>query len=284
MNDLNLPQTPPGEIVTETTLTPTTLGELGGTLPQTRQAFRFHPPTMGTMKRLGALDADGKLRKHPGRYLAYFLGGALAELGGKDCGAPGATDTGATLVLALPVGDVFALMLAWKRTTTPKGADLGAGECGKCGAPFGSMVLDLGEIQVLELPEGAEAPAARVGLYSGFPFPAGQVVRTVLVKPPTWGESFAALPASGWSNPAALTMATIQAAIAAVDTTKAPRVPTEALDELTQEDAELINEALERISPTPDLVMEVDCPACQHTNQHRIDWKDVGFFGGSGRR
>lgn len=280
----NLPPADPGEILTETTLVPTTLGELGGILPHTRQPFRFHPPTMGTMKRLGALDADGKLRKYPGRYLAYFLGGALAELGGKDCGAPGVTDTGATLVLALPTGDVFALMLAWKRSTTPKGADLGAGECGKCGAPFGSMVLDLGEVQVLALPEGAEPPAARVGLQEGFAFPAGQVVRTVVVKPPTWGESFAALPAVAWGNPAALTLATIQAAIAAVDTCRAPRVPAEALDELHQVDADLISEALERISPTPDLVLELDCPSCHHTNQHRIDWKDVGFFGGSGRR
>lgn len=282
--DPNLPAAAAGEIVTETTLQPTTLAELGAVLPHTRQAFRFHPPTMGTMKRLGALDADGKLQKHPGRFLAYFLGGALSELGGKDCGAPGVAEAGATAVLALPVGDVFALMLAWKRTTTPKGADLGSGECGKCGAPFGSMVLDLGEVQVLALPEGAEPPAARIGLYEGFAFPAGQVVRTILVKPPTWGESFAALPAAAWRNPAALSMATIQAAITAVDTCRAPRIPMEALDELYQADAELISEALERISPTPDLVLELDCPACGFTNQHRIDWKDVGFFGGSGRR
>ncbi len=279
----NLPPCEPGEIITETVLQPTTLDELGPVLPHSRLSYRFHPPTMGTMKRLGGLNADQKLAKTPGRHLAYYLAAALAELGDKDCGPAGVAEAGAAAVLALPVGDVFCLLLAWKRSTTPKGADLGAADCGKCGAAFGHMMLDLGEISVLALPVNADPPVARVGLWSGFPYPQGHTVKTVLLKPPTWGESFGPLPAAAWKNPTALSMATIQAGVVAVDTCKAPRVPAEALEEMYQADAELISEALERISPTPDLAMEIVCPECGHTNVHRIDWKDVGFFGGRQR-
>ncbi len=280
----NLPPCQPGEIITDTILEPTTLAELGDVLPHSRIAFRFHPPTMGTMKRLGALDGDQKLAKTPGRFMAYFLGAALAQLGEKDCGPPGVAEAGAAAVLALPVGDVFFLLMAWKRSTTPKGADLGAADCGKCGASFGHMMLDLGEISVLALPAAAPLPAARVGLWEGFAYPPGQTVKTVLLRPPTWGECFGSLPVAAWKNPAVLSLATIQAAVVAVDTSKVPRVPAEALEEMYQSDAELISEALERISATPDLSMEIDCPSCGHVNTHRVDWKDVGFFGGPQKR
>ena len=279
------PSTEPGEIVTDLELETTTLAELDGVLPSSRLAYAFHRPDMGTMRRLGQLQADKGLTRRPGQMVAYHLAAALSELGGETMGPVARDSKGAARVSALPVGDVLTLLVAWThRQHTRKGVALGGAGCGACGAEWESIRVQLGELEVSAVPEGyAGTPTARVGLWEGFTVH-GKDVLAVLVQPPTWGESLGGLSAEGWKNPTAIRAATIQGAIRACDAfPRLGRLGVEALDTLMPDDLELLDQALERITASVSLELSITCPACGAENATALDWKNLGFSGGPAR-
>lgn len=277
------PPTDPGQIVTDLVLERTTLLELGDVLPSSRQPYRFHRPNMGVLRRLGQLQADAKLKRRPGQFVCNYLAAALAELNGVDFGKGGErTAAQAQAVAELPAGDVLTLLVAWTHAQhARKGVQLGGAGCGACGAPWESVRVQLGELEVLAVPEDYKGPpVARVGLWEGFQLH-GREVRAVLVQAPTWGETLGGLSVEGWANPVAIRAATVQGAIRAADSfPKLGRLGSEALDELMPEDLELLDDALGRITASVSLALVVPCPACGAENQTALDWKNLGFSGG----
>lgn len=279
------PDTAPGEIVTDLELETTTLDELAQVLPGSRKSYRFHRPTMGTLKLLGQLQADAELKRRPGMFVAHYLSMVLAELGGEDFG-PVARDAGrAVKVGQLPTGDVLTLLVAWTRAQHPRGVELGGAGCGVCGASWASVKVDLGELEVLAVPAAYEGrPCARVGLYDGFPLPGGKLARVVLLEAPNWAESIGQVSREGWENPAAMRAATVQGAIRSTDAMpKVGRLGAEALDELMPDDLGLIDQALGRITASVNLALTVPCPACSAENMTSIPWQNLGFSGGPAR-
>ena len=279
-----IPATDPGQIVTTTELLTTSLGELGQILPCSRKAYSFHRPNMGTMKRLGQLQADRKLQARPGQFVALYLAAALSELGGEDMGPVKRSPKLAEKIQALPAGDVLTLLIAWThRQHSRKGVELGGGGCGACGALWESLRVNLADLTVHHLGEDADPPMARVGLWEGFPVH-GKEVQTVILQAPTWGGSLGRLAEKAWGNPTAIRASTLQGSIAACDAfPRLGRLGSESLDELMPDDLELLDEALGKITPTIDLSLEVECPACGVENVTALDWKSLGFSGGPAR-
>jgi len=233
------------------------------------------------MRRLGQLHADKGLARRPGHFVTVYLAAALAQLGDEDMGGVERDAKRAELVGRLPAGDVLTLLVAWTHAQhARKGINFGAGGCGACGADWPTIRVDLGELEVLALPEGTVAPVARVGLWTGFTLH-GKDVRAVLVAPPTWGESLGGISREGWENPTAMRAATLQGAIRACDAfPKLGRLGIEALDELMPEDVEIIDQALGRITASVSLEVTITCPKCQADNVAALDWKNLGFSGG----
>lgn len=266
----------------------TTLDDLGGTLPGSGKAYRFRPPTVGTRKQLGMVQANGELKKYPARLVAHYLATALLELGGEDLAAM-KPDAAALAVAALPVGDVIALSLAWKGAGKPRGVNIGEGRCGACNADFAEILVKLGELEAKAAPAapgGArrlEDLVASVGLFQGFPYPAGKVARTVLVRPPRWIDTWWSLGRSGWENAELIRAALLRASIVAVDSGPMATLPESAIDGIWPDDQELIDQVLDRITPGPVTSVAVTCPSCSAENSAGIDWMAVGFTGGPSR-
>jgi len=279
------PETAPGEIVTDLVLERVSLDELGGVLPASRKAYTFHRPNMGTMKRLGQLQADPELKRRPGLWVTFYLAAALQELDGQDMGPPVRDPKGANLVGQLPAGDVLTLLVAWTHAQHARqGVELGGAGCGACGASWASVRVNLGELEVLAVPAGYPGrPVARVGLWEGFALH-GKEARALLVEPPTWAESLGALSKEAWENPAAMRAATVQGAIKAADVMpRLGRLGAEALDELMPDDLDLIDQALGRITASVVLELVVPCPECTAENVTVLPWKNLGFSGGPAR-
>lgn len=287
-----IPELPPGRIETPEgiALEITTLNDLAGTLPGTGQSYRFKPPTVGTRKQLGMVQANQELAKYPARLAAHYLATALLDLGGQDLSAM-KPDAAALAVAALPVGDVVALSLLWKGAGHPRGVNIGESRCGACNADFAEILVKLGELEAKAAPVDAGAGGARrledlvasVGLFQGFPYPTGKVARTVLVRPPRWIDTWWNLGRAGWNNPELIKAGLLRASIVAVDTGPVAILPETAIDGIWPEDQELIDHALDGITPGPVTTVSVTCPACKADNEAAIDWMAVGFTGGPSR-
>ena len=302
---------PPGAIVSPTTphtadgqpdleadpvpyLVKRTLAELGDVLPHGRledypgrTAFRFMPPVLGVRRRQGQVKANTKLQRSPARMLAAYLGAALDTLGTDSCRAW--TDDQAIERLGkLPVGDVLYLSMRWQALCYPDGAPLGDRQCGACGAPFGNVKVDLGTLEIDCLPDEARElrPVARVCLLHGFELGSPdkrRAVAQVLVRPPSFGDVFYGLAPESMRNDELVGERLLRGAILGSDALGPDRgLPDGALDDLWPQDQRLIGRALELITPSPDLEIEIACPVdrCRATNSEVIDWTAVGFSSG----
>lgn len=281
----------PGQIVCEVTMTETTVADLGERLPHGEPLtlreipFAFRPPTMGPKKELGSLAQNKTLKNYPARLVATYLGTALEKLDDQAMRELKPEARGAK-VGALTLGDVLYLLMRWQYLTNPKGLILGESRCGTCNYNFDAIKVDLGSLPVTvpTVPEPGKAPTARVGLHRGFMF-AGALVKTVEVTAPTWHDVWWEIAAANWSNIDLLAANTIRAAICGVDTSPVPRVTDEAIDGIWPEDKELLDEAIEKVSATPDMEIEVTCPreTCGVANALVIDWMSPDFLTGRAR-
>jgi len=269
-----------------------TLGELDGTLPhgfvrgpELVRSYRFNAPKMGLRRKIGELRQKPKIAGSLGRLTAYVLALALESIGGEPM--PKQREKAALLVAGLTVGDVFALSMDWRRVCAPRGIKFEDGSCGHCGSGWSSVRINLDTVGVRALPAdatAADSPRARVGLYDGIPFGEG-TVQTVVVKPPTWLDFLWGVHGEAQNNKTLLRARTLGAAICATDIEVGgrpiQRLPLQALDELMPDDEALLDETISRIVPTPEMVVEVDCPDCGQKNVVPMDpWNNPGFFGG----
>lgn len=286
-----IPSLEPGEIDTRVELNQTTMGALGDVLPLglfiddgRHRDLTWHPPTMGTRKRLGGLRGRKDLEGSPGRFVSYWLATALKSIGGLEL-ASMKVERAALLTGQLCVSDVIYAVLRWQVAARPDGLPLRGRGCGVCGASWDQVNVDLASLEVTELPgvdQDGEAygpdhlPVARVGLLRGLPFQEG-TIQTLLLKPPSWVDSMGKLVDRQLSNQALRAALTIRGSICGTDA--GPRtLPLAVLDELWPEDERLIDQALEKIVPTPNLEIAVPCPECGAENADILDWQDPGFF------
>lgn len=276
----------PGAIHLAHDLVTTHLGDLGdklchGLLTESgpRLGYRFHPPTMGTRKRLGALRTNRQLMQRPGVFGAHWLAVALAELG--DEPLPEDRGKAAMAVAALTAGDFMLLLFAWQRMTQPGGLPVAASGCGTCGAEFDRVLADLAGMEITALPPTAttaDPPLARVGLRRGF-LHRGKLARTVQLRPPTWLGTYYRLGRSQFGNPEIVHAAMLRDSILRSDVADG-RPSVEELDELWPEDVSLLDDAMGKITPTPDLQIRIDCPVCEAPNQAVLDWTQAFATGG----
>lgn len=281
----------PGEVHVSYEPTETTMNALGDRLPHglltpegAQRDFEFRPPTMGTRKQLGALKGRKDLSKRPGMFVAYWLAHALRSLCGRDLAAMKEAEA-ALLVARLTYGDILYLIFRWQQLGAPDGLELPAEGCGKCGAPFSEVLVDVGTLTVGELPADASQanpPRARLGLTRGFPMGALKV-STVLLQPPTWMDTFWVLSTEQWSNTELIRAQLLKASVCGVDAAEVQAVPMSAIDELWPVDVRAIDEATSRVTPTPDLRIVVPCPECGTPNETALDWRSADFFSGSAR-
>jgi len=290
-------------------LVPTTLGELGNTLPHgflkddgSPTTFEFNPPNMGTRKKLGALNLRKDLKKSQGKHTAYWLATALRELDGQKM-SDLKLDAAALKVARLSAGDVLYLTMAYQYQTTPDGLQLDANGCGVCGQAFDSITVDLADLDVLRLPRPgdvypedhdlagepmpvpttADPPRVRTRLRRGFEWPTGNQVHTVLVQPPTWSGTFWQVASTQMGNNMLLRAFTMKAAICGIEGSPAPKVTMEAIDQLWPFDVDAIDDAAEMVTPTPILAISVACPnpQCEAENHTMLDALDPVFSGRS---
>ena len=303
MSKEGIPGLEPGDIVSSHELVTTSMGGLSGELPHgllnetgARRSFRFRPPTMGTRKELGAVKVRKDLKSWPGKMTAYWLATALAELCGEAHGENIEDD--ALRVASLPAGDVLYMIMVWQHHTNPEGLPLVGYDCGRCGERFDNVLVDLSTMTTTRLPRDGDVfpddheregeamapsnrtdpPLARVGLKHGFPFPDGQIVKTVLVKPPTWSDSFWRMSRAQYENSEMITAFTLKATICGVDTCARRGVTDNAIDNIWPADVALISEAAGRVTPTPDVQILVPCPKCKQENITTLDWMSADFL------
>lgn len=292
------PLSPPGTCEANVELRATTLAELGQDLPHGLwhpqhgylRSATFRPPLMGLQKQLGALRTRKDLRNHPGRYAAYYLATAMATLGSVDLAAM-KEDARALLVAALPIGDVLYLLLRYQFEVHEDGLRMPGATCGACGHEFERIRMDVATVACSLLPETdrdgqalglQNPPRARVALRRGLPWPKDGRAMTVLVRPVSWLDAHWNLQMSEWLNPGLMAAHLIRAGICGADSAAVPAMlPVDVVDELWPVDHELIDEAMDRITPSPEMRLEVDCPACRKTNEMPINWRDPDFFGSS---
>lgn len=277
---------------TEVKLGTMTLAELGCNLPHGLldeehgrvRTFAFNPPVMRVRKKLGALKTRKGLIDRPGKFISYWLAIALRELGPWDFKAM--PEEKAALILGrLPFSDVLYLLLYWQHLSKPEGFSLGKGICSHCGHKFGNIMADLGTLDVSVLEDGPwsalNRPHALTGLRAGFPFGKGEnqvQVKAVAVAVPTWADAMWNLQGTQWANEDERAAKLIQAAIIGMEGTSVRTCPESSVDEFWPDDTQRIDDALELVTPTPDLRVKVTCPECKGINVDVIDWQDPGFF------
>lgn len=263
----------------EAQLQNSTLGALGARLPESGLTFTMRAPTMGVQTRIGALRSRKDLKGRVGRLTAYALALALEELGGQTCGTDGrALDEAALRIAQLSIGDVLYLSLYRKMLAEPDGISLEGGACPKCAAEFGTVTVPLEDVAVAVAAPGSDPPRARVGLRHGIPLPNGARIRTVLLRPPVWADTFWLLTAEAAENPQLLRILVLKSAICGNDLNDAPTLLREILEEMTPADAARLEAVLEEITPTPDMRVEVACPKCGAEAASAINWSDGSFL------
>lgn len=248
--------------------------------------FEFNPPIMRIRKKMGALKSRKGLTKHPGRYVAYFLAEALASLGPWDMNKL-KVDEAALRVARMSLGDVIYLLMRWHELGHPEGLPLPAFSCGACGTSFAKVSADLSSLGLVVLPDNdcdgnpftyENQPRVRLGLRKGIPSPKGHA-STVLLKPPTWMDSFWSLDANNWRNDELRSCLVMKGAICGTDSDDLAVVPLSAIDEVWPDDQQRIDSALALVVATPDLGVELPCPECAYTNRLHIDWSSPDFLG-----
>lgn len=282
----------PGKIEASHALVETTMAELGDRFPCGCRAhgplagFGFKPPTLGTLKAIGELKSrQAKDLNTPGKFGAASLVRALEAFDAKAT-SEGAEGAHVARLATYTVGDVLYLGFAWQAAREPDGIELRDQGCARCGEAFASIRLDVRTLKVRARPETVtegEPLSARVGLRRGFTMPGGEKVSTVLVRPPSWSDTFWGLDEKGWQNEALVSAWTYKAAIAGTDADHGPGIrpviTMREIDQLWPEDGRLIDEALAKITPTPDLRVDVSCPECGADNLIGMAWQSADFFG-----
>lgn len=276
----------PGEPSPCDELATATLEDLGDVLPhglavdgQLERAFVLRRPTMGLQKQVGGLRADATLAKRPGALYLRFLGLVVEQLGTQRLGdlKPGVADE---LLGRLTIGDVLFLGYAWQRACAPRGLSLGQVDCGGCGSPLGDVRVDPGSLEVTHLPVAQlRPPETALRLYD--PIPVGtRTVVALRLRPPLWGVAYGRIGPESFANPAAVQARAFVSAVSAAlcaDGTEIPGLTEAALDELMPDDVRAIDAALGALTPTLDLAVEVECPACGKLNRDTLDWRSPGF-------
>ncbi len=283
--DTRLTDVQPGEILVGCKLVTITMGELGDRLPQgidgLETTFTLKRPNNKVRRALGAITGQIDLKKHPGRMICHWLAEAVATLNGE--ALTGSAEKKALQIARLPAGDVLYLIFAWKRNASRRGLRIGGAACGACDKEWGDVRVKLDTLEVTRLEAGADSTAV-IGLYDPWPWDSDKEVNSVLIRPPIWLDCYWNLSASGWRNAQLVTSQIFRASIKGVDCGELPGfIPDASLDEMLPDDEELLDDALEKITPTLDMTIEVKCPDCGKTNQTALDWMDQGFLRGSAR-
>jgi hypothetical protein len=283
------PLSPPGTVEIAHDLERISAADLGSYLPcgfpkddGARTSFAFLPPTMGQRKRLQEVVGRKEIKRWPGRVTAYWLARALEHLDGKPMAEYGTQDAQALAVARLSAGDVLHLMFAWQRLAHPKGFPVSIDACPRCGEAWGRVLVDLSTLDVHVRPVAAtraDPLVARLALPDGLPGPGGRV-STVLLRCPTWLDTFWTLTETQWSNSETIRCTMFKGAIIGTDAA-VPMLTDAMLDELMPEDCNALDEALDRISPTPDLQIDVSCPRCEESTSVGLNWRQADFLGPS---
>ena len=148
-------------------------------------------------------------------------------------------------------------------------------ECSRCGHRWKFPAdLSLTDVKV------AEDPMALVRHYhlrDGIEPPSGagdEIVHDVLLQPPLW-QAMAALKNDGNMGDAKLFL--MSSAMRQIGDGKIPPIPA-VLETLTKFDLEHLQRAIDDLTPGPELVLDVPCPACDHMNKRNLDWSWDFFF------
>lgn len=293
------PLDPGSDPVASLTLVETTVGELGDTFPGgvlndkgTPTSYQLLPPTIGTRRRLGELRGRKDLKGKPGQFLAEWGATACASLDDADLSVA-KKGAGALSVSKLQVGDVIHLLLmARMQSTADEGRiDLPGRSCARCGHDLAGAGAAIGELSCKRWPRGSEPGAVtrgtpalvRCSLRYGIEVLPGKVARTVMLRPGTWGEIMWPLPEEAFGNPVAIAINAIRAGICGCEIDGAPindggRLTIDQVEAMRETDLDRIDAALQLVSPTPDLEIEIDCPKCGHATTIDLDWRDPGFL------
>lgn len=274
---------PPGEVQTDAALVQTTLGARGPMLPLGLPGllgvtgFSLRPATVGLAKRLGALRERKDLKAKAGQLIAHLVGASLYSLGGQVFDqTPEGTAAAALAVSKLSAADVMYICLS----IILEGGDplhIDGGACHACATALGRIAVDVGTVETTTLVGAhADLPRARVGLLRPLVTARGSAT-TVLLRPPTWGETFWDVPAADLGNGAAIQARLLLACVEATDSEAVPRILPGFLDDVPVRLAAQIVAALEKITPTPDMRVEVACPACGAENARALPWQTAVF-------
>lgn len=246
--------------------------------------FEWNPPVVRTKKRLGALKARKDLKRHPAKFVSYYLATALSKLGPWDLNAL-KVEEAARLVSLLSFGDTIYLLFSWQGINQPDGFKLVGSGCGQCGQPFDEVLVDAGSLEVSQLPPtdvdgnpwtATNRPLAVVGLSKGAPF-GPETVKTLGLSPAPWNVLWS-LGETAFTNPDLRAALMIKGSGCANDANDATVIPDGLVDELWPQDVQAIDNALGLVTPTPDLRIVVPCPNCGAENQDVLDWSRPDFF------
>lgn len=281
--------------ITRTTMEARGARLLHGVKPGDATPFSFRPPNLKTLRDLGKLKDRRDLAVRPGRFAAYYIAKALASFG-----EPGAAfgaelkpwgdlndDGKAQVVGALPFGDVLFLLFYWKAHSSPKGYNLGPYGCVSCGLRTDALTVDLFELEAFAI-EGIsveDPPRARVGLRHPIPVGEKATATTVMLRPPSWLGVLGELTGEQIFREEDLAFHTFKGAICGSDASDLSRLPDDSIDSLWPDDLELLQEALDKVIPAPDMKMRITCPGetCDQQHTRSLTWATPGFFPDSAR-
>lgn len=280
------------------------LRDLNGRLPHgvlrgpgERTPYTLHAPTLGVRRRIGDVEARKDLQDWPGRAVVYMLAQALHTLDGDVVSVhrrDGATVYGgdgkateadvALRIASLTCGDVLALLLAWKGRQHKSGLEFNAGECDNCPTSLQTVRVDVGgDVPTQHVrPEisTTNPPRARLGLLEPIVLEDGREVRTLELAPPTWLSTFWHVKGVDFRNPTRLQIAQVVGAVVGTDLDGLSRITAADVEQaMLPEDVEAVDAALDRITPTVRMEVEVACPRCKHRNVRDLNWLELGFFG-----
>jgi len=148
-------------------------------------------------------------------------------------------------------------------------------ECDKCGHKW-KFAADLSRTDVT-IAENPEALVRSHELRDGIVPPPGagdEVAHTVLLQPPTW-QAMSALKQDG--NMGDVKLFLMSSAMRKIGEGRIPAIP-DVLEGLTKFDLEHLQRVIDDLTPGPELVLEVDCPSCDHENKRSLDWSWDFFF------
>lgn len=269
-------------------------GQLGK--PGELTAFEMNAPTLQIKRAIGAAVNQKQNRDRPGIAFCYALANSVRSIGGVSVcqptrqallyGAEGKESVGevALRIARLPVGDVMRLVIAQHATATKGGKiRIAADACEACESRIGTVEVAIAEETPLRVlrPQvcAAEPPRGWVGLHDGIELEDGRVVRAVQIAPPTWHAALWQATAKQFAEPVSLVAIMHAAAIVDTDLEGVSSVSTQDLEfSLSEEDADLLDEATGQVAPAPVFLVGVTCPQCGHVNREPINWMNLDFL------